>query len=572
MRYACLASDYDGTLAQDGAVAASTLKALEQVALSGRKLILLTGRELPDLQRVFPRLDIFDRIVAENGALLYRPASKEEVELGERPPQLFVEELRRRGVSPLSVGRSIVATWHPFESVVIEVIHNLGLELQVVFNKGAVMVLPSGVNKRSGLVAALEELRLSPHNTVGLGDAENDHALLSFCECGVAVANAVPMLKERADFVTAGDHGAGAEELIRMLLADDLRHLRSRQKPHRILLGKDDRGEEFCLDANGSRLLIAGASGSGKSSTVTAILERLIERRYQVCLIDPEGDYEGLESLVGLGGPNRLPGVSEILEVLDNPENSVAIKLLAIPLPDRPFRFMQLLQQLQQWGTLRGRPHWIVIDEAHQLLSPTPGLPAPSSLKEFASTALITVHPDHIAHAVLKSVSQVIVVGTGPEALISQFNSASERALELTAPPDRALESGEVLVWSVADPSRPVRVAVQAAKVERLRHRRKYASGELGPDKSFYFRGASGKLNLRAQNLNVFVQLAEGIDDETWMHHLRSGHYSAWLRNSIKDESLAAATEKIEAAPEVEPAESRSRIIRLIQERYTASE
>ena len=48
----------------------------------------------------------------------------------------------------------------------------------MIFNKGAVMILPSGVNKATGLAAALEELGLSPHNVVGVGDAENDHAFL----------------------------------------------------------------------------------------------------------------------------------------------------------------------------------------------------------------------------------------------------------------------------------------------------------------------------------------------------------------------------------------------------------
>src|SRR5207253_1677558 len=122
------------------------------------------------------------------------------------PPAVFAETLRQRGVSPISVGRVIVATWEPHEQVVLATIRDLGLELQVIFNKGAVMVLPAGVNKASGLAAALKALELSPHEVVGVGDAENDHALLTLCECGVAVANALPALKERADLVTQGNH------------------------------------------------------------------------------------------------------------------------------------------------------------------------------------------------------------------------------------------------------------------------------------------------------------------------------------------------------------------------------
>ena len=51
-----LATDYDGTLAQEGRVNAATIDALKEVRSSGRKLILVIGRDLPDLQRVFPQL------------------------------------------------------------------------------------------------------------------------------------------------------------------------------------------------------------------------------------------------------------------------------------------------------------------------------------------------------------------------------------------------------------------------------------------------------------------------------------------------------------------------------------
>ena len=114
--------------------------------------------------------------------------------LGERPPEAFSTGLEQRGVVPLSCGRVIVATWHPHETTVVEVIRDWVSSVEVIFNKDAVMVLPSGVNKATGLGAALDNLGLSPHNVVGVGDAENDHAFLNLCECAVAVANALPML------------------------------------------------------------------------------------------------------------------------------------------------------------------------------------------------------------------------------------------------------------------------------------------------------------------------------------------------------------------------------------------
>src|SRR5919106_910847 len=191
MRYLALAADYDGTLATDGRVDAETVAALEQLLASGRKLILVTGRQLGELLEIFPQIVLCERVVAENGALLYRPALREHKILGQTPPEAFVRALQARHVSPLSVGHSIVATFHPHETVVLEVIRDLGLELQVIFNKGSVMVLPASINKATGLSAALSELKLSAHNVVGVGDAENDHALLTLCECGVAVSNAI---------------------------------------------------------------------------------------------------------------------------------------------------------------------------------------------------------------------------------------------------------------------------------------------------------------------------------------------------------------------------------------------
>src|SRR5688572_29829707 len=151
MRFHALACDYDGTIAHHGRVDTPTLAALGRVRASGRRLVLVTGRILEDLLAVFPQVGIFDRVVAENGVLIYEPESKAERILPETAPQReFVELLVRRGVQPIEVGRVIVATWEPHETVVLTAIRDLGLELQVIFNKGAVMVLPSGFNKAVG--------------------------------------------------------------------------------------------------------------------------------------------------------------------------------------------------------------------------------------------------------------------------------------------------------------------------------------------------------------------------------------------------------------------------------------
>jgi HAD superfamily hydrolase (TIGR01484 family) len=223
MNYCNLATDYDGTLAENGCVAKSTIKALESFRRSGRSIILVTGREIPQLLEVFDRTDLFDWIVAENGALLYHPTTTQARLLTEPVPLHFVEELQRRGVSPISTGGAIVATLRPHKNTVLDVIRELGIERQIIFNKDSVMVLPIGVDKASGLVAALEEMKLSWRNVAGIGDAENDLAFLRRCQCSVAVSNAIDSVKAVADFTTRAPHGEGVVELINEILKDDLK-------------------------------------------------------------------------------------------------------------------------------------------------------------------------------------------------------------------------------------------------------------------------------------------------------------------------------------------------------------
>jgi hydroxymethylpyrimidine pyrophosphatase-like HAD family hydrolase len=225
VRYHALATDYDGTLATDGRVSVDTANAIRALRKSGRRALMVTGRQIEELLAICPEVELFDRVVAENGAVMYSPETGVARALAEPPPPQLVPRLRSLGVEPLSVGRVIVATERPYEVVALEVIQQLGLELQVIFNKGSVMLLPSGVNKATGLAAALAELGLSPHEVVAIGDAENDHALLASCGCAVAVANAVPSLKQHADLVTTAEAGAGVCELVARLLTSDLAEL-----------------------------------------------------------------------------------------------------------------------------------------------------------------------------------------------------------------------------------------------------------------------------------------------------------------------------------------------------------
>jgi HAD superfamily hydrolase (TIGR01484 family) len=568
MRYLALAADYDGTLARHGAVDEPTVQALERLRASGRRLVLVTGRELDQLREVFPKLELFDRVVAENGAVLLDPVGRYERPLAERPPDAFVEALRARGVGPISVGRVIVATWEPHQAAVLEAIHELGLELHVIFNKGAVMVLPSGVNKATGLSSALDELGVSPHNCVGIGDAENDHAFLALCECSAAVANALDAVKRRCDFVAHGGHGEGVVELIEMLLADDLRELEPKLGRHAILLGtREDRREER-VEPYGVNVLVAGTSGSGKSSMTTGFLERLADPGYQYVIIDPEGDYSSLDGAVVLGDPHHAPTVEELLGLLGAPRQEVVANLLGISLDHRPAFFQGLLPQLQEKRARSGRPHWVVVDEAHHLM-PASWDPATLTLpQELRGMLLITVHPNSIAPAVLKSVDLVLAVGEAPERTIGDFCRAVGEGPPRLRP--TRLEKGETLAWWRTRGTEPAKVRSTPGRSEQSRHSRKYAEGNLGPERSFQFRGPEGKLHLRAQNLVIFLQMADGVDDDTWMFHLRRQDYSKWFREGVKDDSLACEAERIETAQRDAPAaESRRAIRQAIERRYT---
>jgi len=222
-----LASDYDSTLAFEGKIATQTRDALARLKASGRKLLLVTGRDLEDLLAIFPSIELLDCAVVENGAVLYWPLNRRTESLAPTPPKQFLEQLRLRGVKPLSVGLSIVATTLRHHDAVEKTITEMELPLEIILNRDSVMVLPAGVNKATGLATALNELRVSPKQVVAMGDAENDEAFLKLCGFSVAVANAIPSIKALADMTTEQEYGSGVIEVIEKVLAGSQLHQRS---------------------------------------------------------------------------------------------------------------------------------------------------------------------------------------------------------------------------------------------------------------------------------------------------------------------------------------------------------
>ena len=564
MHYVALATDYDGTVAHDGVIDPPTLAALQRLRASNRKLILVTGRELEDLIRVLPEIGVFDLVVAENGALLYWPETKRERLLAPAPEPAFVQALRDAGVNPLSVGHAIVATWEPNETKVLAAIRDLGLELQITFNKGAVMVLPAGVTKESGLRAALKELDISPNNTVAVGDAENDFAFFNLCGMPVAVSNALPMLKDQAVLVTEGARGAGVEELIDRLLKTDLAELDSGNARQTVQLAEPlGEGDPLVIVPQRQSLLLAGASGGGKTTLTTGLVERMAARGFQVLLIDPEGDYEDMDEAIVIGSPQDAPDISKVIDLLLKTDSAVAVNLLGVKLPDRPAFFARLLPELLALRARTGRPHFIVVDEAHHMLpeSYDPGGDAlPAELKGFL---FVTVRPEAVSARVMDCLDRMIAVGDEAGAAIRTFCAAVH--LDPPDAPDR-VERGEMLTLSRTGPLRHLKVIPGSGT--RTRHLRKYAEGKLGDDRAFFFRGPGNALNLRATNLVMFIEMGAGVDEATWEHHRKQGDYSTWIGSSIKDQALTQEVAAIEQGDQPFDA-ARDAVRTAIEARYT---
>jgi HAD superfamily hydrolase (TIGR01484 family) len=566
MRYHILATDYDGTLATNERVPVDVIKSLKSLKASGRKIIMVTGRELADLQRVFPDYSMFDCIVAENGALIYDPATKQERLLGERPPEVFIQKLKDLNVGPISVGRVIVATWEPHQATVLEAIKETGLEHQVIFNKGAVMILPPGINKAAGLHNALKGMGLSEHNTVAVGDAENDNAMLQSAECAVAVNNALPQVKAIADWITAKPRGEGVSELIQQLLKDDLASFNTKLSRHFMELGKYKDGAVFNISPHGQRILLAGTSGSGKTTLTAALVEKLLEKKYQFCLVDPEGDYLDMDGVITIGDSSQPPLIDNVIQLLSQAGQSVVVCILAIQLSERPAFFNQLLSAIVTLQQDTGHPQFMVLDEAHHLIPKEVPEDFYHLQDSFTNFLAITTNPDLVNHDFLKRINMAITMGDVPANLMTEFAEITDTELKVAN--DLVIDKGDVLVWQNTSNDA---VVVTCSIPDHLlqRHKRKYATGDMGIN-SFYFSGPKNKLSLKANNLNTFIQMGSGVDDETWLYHLHRNDYTNWFRASVKDEKLALSVEK-SGAKNQNAAKSREIVFKLINDRYTAA-
>ncbi len=545
--FRAVAVDYDGTLA-DGPVAPDTLTALAEARTRGIRVILVTGRIVNELRAVFAHVeDHLDAIVAENGAVLVTSVGVRR--LAAPIDRAVSSALSARGVVHRS-GQVLIACDGADEPAALEVIRGLGLDCRLVRNRGELMILPAGVTKGSGLLAALGELGLSQHNTVGVGDAENDHSLLEVCEIGVAVANAVDGLRAHADVTLALPDGQGVADLLRGPLLAGRTHLHPRR--WQITLGIDDRGEAVTLPASQLNVAVCGGTGAGKSYLVGLMCEQLIRLGYAVVVLDPEGDHIGLgdlrDVLVTGGEDRRLAGPAEIVRLLRNV--TVVVDLSHLDAAEQANYLAGLPAEIEAQRAMTGLPQWVVVDEAH---APFGRTGAGRSLAVFNPAAkgylLVTWRPEELSGEVPAALDAVIALGSPqPSNHLVDLTAAvadmprAEIARLLDGPTGRA-----VLAWR-AHPHQAVAFTLGARSTPHLRHQHKYDHAGVERGRWFYFRTEPNTLTgAVAANLAELEDELIRCDRGVLRHHCPGHDFSRWVAAVFHDQPLAADLAAAEA-------------------------
>jgi len=267
-----------------------------------------------------------------------------------------------------------------------------------------------------------------------------------------------------------------------------------------------------------------------------------------------------LPGTVVIGNEKTIPALEEIAELLKNPEQNLVVCTLSVPLPDRPVFFTKLMPVLLALRKDYGHPHWILLDEAHHLLT-TVEQALPEKLVNFI---LISTSPHALNAGILSHIGTVITIGEDPRYPIEQFCAIRKIDMPLSVP---ALLQGQACVWDVENNTQPFVIQVNMPERMIQRHKKKYAMGDMGYN-SFVFTGPNNQLQLRPNNLMMFIHIAEGIDDQTWLFHLNRGDYKRWATDCIHDEELAAKIARAEKeSPHVDS--SKKMIVDYIRQKYT---
>ena len=557
MKLAALAVDYDGTIAIDGAFDPAVREALAAIRAQGIAAVLVTGRRLTDLQRVAGNLTCFDVVVAENGAVLEFPASGRHVVIGHPPNRLFVSELQARGV-PFVAGETIVEADAGSAGTILDVLRRLEQPLVLAFNRGRVMVLPQAVAKSTGLRQALLALRVSIHNTVGIGDAENDHDLLDACEVGVAVDWGSAALRAVADEIITGTGPPAVAEYIRRI-ARQPRLSASQMGRRRLLLGHALDGTAVSLAVRGRTMLIAGEPGTGKSWLAGLLCEQLVLQGYCMCIIDPEGDYRALEALPGvitLGGDDPLPSARDLVRALRHPDVSVIIDLSKTPHGQKVEYVQTLLPLLVGLRRRTGLPHKILLDEAHHYLSgPTSGeLIDP----ELAGYMLVTYRVSALDAAIRETRDAVVMVTreTDPreaEILLALCRPRPCAAIHPRVFRDLAMREAAILPGAEEAHGEVRRFGIAPRLTAHVRHRSKYLDMPVLDAQAFVFTEA-GQPGLHARTLKEFMGLLAALPAANVQAHLARHDFSRWIAEVFHDHPLGSHVRTLEDRADTEDA------------------
>ncbi len=211
--YQVLAFDYDGTLASGGRMGAHVARALGAARQGGYRLVLVSGRTWSDLQQVCAHLDLFEVVVAENGAVLCTVDEAALHDLAPPPPAPFLDVLASARLD-FGTGRIILGISSSDAPTAQCLVAEYGLDWRIIRNKDAAMLVPAGIDKGTGLTQALQHLAVSPRQVIAFGDAENDEPMLGVAGLGVATGNALAQIKAKADEVLKKDNGAGIAEFV----------------------------------------------------------------------------------------------------------------------------------------------------------------------------------------------------------------------------------------------------------------------------------------------------------------------------------------------------------------------
>jgi hydroxymethylpyrimidine pyrophosphatase-like HAD family hydrolase len=552
MKFSVLAVDFDGTIAVGDALSPEVRSAIGEIRGQGVVVVLATGRILDDLERVAGDLHFVDAVVAENGAVVAFPDSGYTRVNAQPPDDRFIGALRDQGIAFHS-GRVVVEASANDAERILSIIRRLELPLVLAFNRSQLMVLPQTVSKATGVRQALSILRLSPHNAVAIGDAENDHELLQACEVGVAVGWGSRALQRAADYVLPGDGPPAVADYVRAL-ANRRRvpvPLRTRRQ---LALGHTEDGRPLSLAVRGRNVLVAGDPKSGKSWITGLLCEQLILYGYSLCVLDPEGDYASLESLPGvsvLGGADPLPRPMELLRALRHADTSLVIDLSHADHSEKTSYLRAVLPALATLRRQTGLPHRIVVDEAHYFLH-DPDVPRMLDL-ELNGYTLVTYRASQL-HPSLLAASEAIVATRESDprearALFAMCSTCQGRRsegewVELLG----GIPLGEAVVLPITEEAQGEirRIRLTPRLTPHVRHLAKYIDIPVQESRAFVFWQNGRPSSERARTLRDFVAVLERTTARALDGHFRRGDFSRWIREVFGDYPMGKTVQRIE--------------------------